>query len=152
MNRNRQVLGAILLFVGILGLAVSSAFLSMWSYPIWSYPMWHMGPMMWRGMTGRWSYDELKEISGTVQSIGWMEVDLKADQKEVEMHGPYWFWENIGIGEGDTVTAKGVFIAMMERGEGWHEGFIPFELTVNGRTYGDAGNRIPIWLQDQYAA
>ncbi len=147
MSRNRKVLGAILLSVGILGLVVSSASLSRWSYP-----MWHVGPMMWRGMMGRWSYDELKEIAGTVESVGWMEVDLKADQKEVEIHGPYWFWENVGISEGDTVTAKGVFVTMMEPGEGWHEGFIPFELAVNGRTYGNAGKAIPIWMQDQYAA
>lgn len=44
--------------------------------------------------------------------------------------------------------AKGVFVSMMEPGKGWHEGFIPFELTINGRTYGNASIGIPVWMQE----
>lgn len=138
LGQNRIIVGTLLITVGFLGLVVYLP-----SFTMWGYPMWPMGPMM-----GRWNYNELKEVSGTVEKMERMEIELKVDGEEVEVHGPLWFWQSIGIKEGDAVTAKGVFVSMMEPGEGWHEGLIPFELTVNGETYGNAGKGIPVWMQE----
>jgi len=72
---------------------------------------------------------------------------LEIDGEEVEVHGPPWFWQRIRIKEDDAVTAKGVRVSMMEPGKGWHEELIPFELTINGRTYGNASVGISVWMQ-----
>ncbi len=47
-----------------------------------------------------------------------------------------------------VLIAKGIFVFMMKQGEGWHEELIPFELTVNGKTYGNTSKRIPVWMQN----
>jgi hypothetical protein len=86
---------------------------------------------------------ELQRIEGSKRH---REGD-RVDGDEIELHGPPWFWQRLGIREGDGVTAKGVLVSMMEPGEGWHEALIPFELIVNGKTYGDASKGIPIWMQ-----
>jgi len=136
-NRNRETLRIVLIAVGFLGLVVSLT-----SFPMWSYSVWHMGPMM-----GRWNYGELEEVSGTVEKTEWMEIELGVDGEAVEVHGPHWFWQRIRIKEGDAVTAKGVFVSMMDPREGWHKEFIPFELTVNGETYRNASKGMPVWMQ-----
>jgi len=95
-----------------------------------------------------WNYsNEFDEVGGTVKEVKWNEVELDTGGEEVEMHGPLWFWQVIGIRAGDTVGAKGVFVWMMEHGEGWHKEFIPFELTINGIKYGEAGREKPVWMQ-----
>jgi len=136
-SRNRMTMGIVLIVSGLLGLIVYMTWFSMWSYP-----MWPNGPMM-----GGWNHGALKEVSGTVEKTVRMEIELKVDGKEVEVHGPYWFWQRIGIKEGDTVAAKGVFVSMMEPRQGWHEELVPFQLMVNGETYGNASTRIPVWMQ-----
>jgi len=146
-DRKRRMIGIVLITVGVFGLVVSLILLTSWSYSMWPGTM---GPMMGRGMMptmGRWNYSELEEVSGTVKKTEWMEIELEVGEEEVEVHGPHWFWQRIGIKEGDEVTAKGVFVSMMEPREGWHEGFIPFELIVNGETYGNAGKGMPVWMQ-----
>jgi len=149
-DRNRVTIGIALITIGFLGLLV---FLT--SFTIWGYPMWHgvAGPMMGRGMMptpmrGGWNYRELKEVRGTVEKIGWMEIELEVEGEEVEVHGPPWFWQRVGIKERNEVTVKGVLVSMMEPGKGQHEELIPFELTINGRTYGNASVRIPVWMQE----
>jgi len=137
MSRDRRTLGIILIVAGFAGLIVSLALSALWIYPFW-----FMGPMM-----GGWSRGELEEASGKVETVKWSEIELKEDGKEFDMHGPLWFWQGIEIKEGDAVTAKGVFVAMMGHGEGWHQDFVPFELTVNGRTYGNATEGVPVWMQ-----
>ena len=137
LGRNRIIVGALLITVGFLGLVVYLP-----SFTIWGYSMWLMGPMR-----GRWNYGELKELIGTVEKIEWMEIELEVDGEEIGVHGPSWFWQGIGIEMGDVVSARGVFVSMMGHGEGWHEGFISFELTVNGETYGNAKEGIPVWMQ-----
>jgi len=137
MSRDRKTLGTILIVAGSFGLIVSLALSTFWIYPFR-----FMGPMM-RGPI----YWELKEVSGTVEDIKWMEIELRVDGQEVEIHGPSSFWERIAVKEGDTVTAKGVFISMMGHWEGWHQDFVPLELTVNGRTYGNATEGVPVWMQ-----
>jgi hypothetical protein len=140
MNRNKdkRTLGIILIIVGFLGLAVSLT-----SFTMEGYSIWPIGPMM-RG----WNYRGLKEVSGAVEKIEFMEVELVVNGEEVELHGPPWFWQRLGIKEGNVVTAKGVLVSMMEPGKGWHQEFIPFELKVNGKTYGDASKGIPVWMQE----
>ncbi|MFQ6076021.1 MAG: hypothetical protein ACE5Z5_07805 [Candidatus Bathyarchaeia archaeon] len=148
-DRNRRTLGIALIAVGFLGLVVYSILSTAWSYSTWPSTM---GPMMGRGMMpmsmmGGWNYGELEEVDGTVEKIEWMEIELEVDGEEVEVHGPPWFWQTIGIKEGDSVSAKGVFVSMMEPGEGWHKGLIPLELKINGKTYGNASSGIPVWMQ-----
>jgi hypothetical protein len=138
-DRKRETIGILLIVVGFIGLLVSLVSFNIWSYSTWPSGM---GQMM-----GRWNYSELEQVSGTVEKIEWMEIELRVDGEEVEVHGPPWFWQRIGIKEDDVVTVKGVFVSMMQPGEGWHEGLIPFELTVNGERYGNASKGIPVWMQ-----
>jgi len=133
----RAVLGIVLMAGGLLGLLIYVAWFTMWVYPM--FPTAHM--------MGGWNYGELEELTGKVEKIGWMEIELRVNGKIVEVHGPLWFWQRIGVKEGDTVVVKGVFVLMREHGETLHEGFIPFELRVNGRTYGDTDSRTPVWMQ-----
>ena len=72
---------------------------------------------------------------------------MGVDGEEIEVHGPFWFWQGIGIKVGDTIVAKGAFVSMMELGEGWHQALIPFELTVDSETYGSVDEGIPVWMQ-----
>jgi len=136
-DRNRRTMGIVLITVGLLGLIISLT-----SFTMWSYSMLYTGPMV-----GRWNYGEMVEISGTVDKTEWMEIELKVDGEEVEVHGPPWFWQRIGIKEGDAVSVKGIFVSMMDSGEGRHEELIPFELTANSETYGNASKEIPVWMQ-----
>ncbi len=142
MSREEKILlGVMLLIISILIFAVSSSLLA-----VPGHLMWHYGSMM-KNMALGLNQSQLKDVSGTVENIGWMQIELEDGQGEIEVHGPSWFWKAIGVKEGDYVWAKGVFAYMMEPEEGWHEEFIPYELTVNGRIYGDAGRGIPIWMQ-----
>jgi len=139
-DKKRITLGIILIAAGILGLIVSLSSSIAWSYPVWRGVM---HPMM-----GGWrSSGELKEVEGIVEKIEWMGLELEVDGKEVEVHGPSWFWQQIKVKEGDEVTAKGVFTVIMEHGKGWHQELVPFELRVNGETYGDVKRGIPVWMQ-----
>jgi hypothetical protein len=90
---------------------------------------------------------DVHEITGIIDHVNEDEVDVESDGVAVEMHGPSWFWENIAIQEGDALTAQGVFTTMMEHGEGWHETFIPYQITVHNTTYGNVNQRIPVWMQ-----
>jgi len=145
-SRKRIVVGIISLTIGFFGLIVSVVSFVPWG-PMWpgmAYPMMrNMMPIIGHGNQGA-----LTEVNGTVEEVGRMEIELEADGKEIEVHGPSWFWQKIGIREGDVVTVKGVFISMMDMGKSWHEELLPFELTVNGKTYGNASSRIPIWMQE----
>lgn len=136
--------GTLLVVVGFFGLVVYSILFT----PVNSY-MYPgiMGGMMPMSMMGRRVQGTLTEINGKVEKVGWMEIELEVDGKEVEVHGASGFWQKIGIKEGDAITVKGVFISMMEMEGGWHEELIPFELTLNGVTYGNAGGATPIWMQ-----
>lgn len=142
MSRDRRTIGIVLIVVGFIGLVVSLISFNMWSYSTSPNAMGPMGSMM-----GRWNYSELEQVRGIVEKIEWMEIELEVNGEEVEVHGPPWFWQRIGIKEGDAVTTEGVFVSMMQPGEGWHEGLIPFELTVNGEIYGNASKGIPVWMQ-----
>ncbi len=147
--RKRETMGIVLIVVGFLGLVVSLVSFNIWSYSIWPSGMGSMmGSGMMGPMMGRWNYSELEQVSGTVEKIEWMEIELEVEGEEVEVHGSPWFWQRIGIKEGDAITVKGIFVSMMQPGEGWHEELIPFELTVNGETYGDVGEGIPVWMQE----
>jgi len=98
-------------------------------------------------MMGRLNAGEVRELSGTVKKIEWMEIEVDVEGEEVEAHGPSWFWQAIGIKVGDTIIAEGGSVLMMEPGEGWHEAFIPFELMVDGETYGNVNEGMPVWMQ-----
>jgi len=76
-----------------------------------------------------------------------MEIELKTNRGEVEIHGPYWYWEKIQIKHGDEVTAKGTHVQVMKPG-GRHQELVPYELTINGKTYGDAATETPVWMQE----
>ncbi|MEM3151027.1 MAG: hypothetical protein QXK15_00455 [Candidatus Bathyarchaeia archaeon] len=134
-NKDRIIIGVILLAIGFFGILFSITFFVRRDYFIW--------PMM-----EGWYKETLREVRGVVEKVKQMEIELDVDGEEVEVHGPPWFWQRIGIKEGDTVTVKGVFVSMMEQGKGWHEELIPFELRINGVTYGDASKGIPVWMQE----
>lgn len=136
-DRKRMNLGIGFIAVGLVGLTVSSMFFTTWGYPIW--PMGHM--------MGRLNSGEVRELSGTVKKIEWMVIEVDVEGEEVEVHGPSWFWQAIGIKVGDTIIAEGGSVLMMEPGEGWHEAFIPFELMVDGETYGNVNEGMPVWMQ-----
>jgi len=76
-----------------------------------------------------------------------MGIELELDGKEVEVHGVGWCWQRVGIRESDMVTARGVFVSMIEMPEGCREELILFEQTIEGRTYGNAREGIPVWIQ-----
>jgi len=140
MSRKRNITGGIaLIVVGFFGLTIYLGSIVNWGYPMW--------PGSGGSMMGRWGSGKLETVNGTVEKIEWMEIELEVNGKEVEVHGPLWFWQSIGIKEDDLVTAKGMFASMMQPGEGWHEEFIPFELTINGKTYGGVNKRVPVWMQ-----
>lgn len=143
-NKDRIIIGVILLAIGFFGILFSITFFIRRDYFIW--PM--MGGMMHMPMMEGWYKGTLREVRGTVEKVEQMEIELDVDGEEVEVHGPPRFWQRIGIKEGDTVTVKGVFVSMMEQGKGWHEELIPFELRINGVTYGDASKGIPVWMQE----
>ncbi|MBO3842779.1 MAG: hypothetical protein FGF48_10265 [Candidatus Brockarchaeota archaeon] len=148
-ERNRIAMGIILLAAGFLGLTVSLIGFAAWNYSAWPGTMHSTmgrGMMLMQMMEG-WHREALVEIEGTVEKLEWMEIELKVEGGEVEVHGPTWFWQRIGIKEGDTVSTKGVFVLMMEPRKGWHEEFLPFELTINGMTYGNASRGVPVWMQ-----
>jgi len=142
LGKRRVILGAILFAAGLSGLAVASVAFVSWGHPSWSM----MNGVM--SMMGRLNQGTLTDVNGTVEKVERISVELWSYGREVEVHGPYWFWQEIGIKEGDVVTAKGMFVSMMEPNEGWHEELVPFELSVNGRTYGNVNNRIPVWMQE----
>lgn len=50
----------------------------------------------------------------------------------------------VEIKEGSRVVAKSMIVLTKENGEAIHEVFIPFELIVNGKTYGDTSKEMPI--------
>ncbi len=129
--------GMALVTLGIWGTALQVASSSPWSH--FYSPM---GSMM------GWRYGPLDVVSGTVLETGMMEIELDSNGKKIEVHAPYWFWQLIGIKVGDTVTVKGARVFMMGHGEGWHEELIPFELTVNGKTFGETNSRLPVWMQE----
>jgi hypothetical protein len=127
---NRIVaIGAIFLAVGLL-LYITYAYMT--SYPV-------VVPGSGDG--------DVRAITGTVETLELMELQLLVNGEAVEVHGPAWVWNTIGIREDDLLTVKGVYITMTERGEGAHEGWLPYELTVNAVTYGNADTGLPIWLQ-----
>ena len=146
LGLDRRVLGVLLIIIGFLGLFISLASLTFWSFRTWPFAI----GRTWRGtmpVMGVIGYGELEEVSGTIKEVKWMEVELEVDGEEVELYAPSWFWEEIGIKEGDSVRAKGIMISIKHPMQGSQKGLIPFELTVNGKTYGNASNGIPIWMQ-----
>jgi len=76
----RAVLGIVLMAGGLLGLLIYVAWFTMWVYPM--FPTAHM--------MGGWNYGELEELTGKVEKIGWMEIELRVNGKIVEVHGPLW--------------------------------------------------------------
>lgn len=134
-----MILGIALIAVGFLELIVYMTSVTAWGYSVWFGAR---GPMM-----ERWNYGSIGEVGGTVEKIEQMEIELNVNGTKIDVHGPFWFWQNVGIKKGDSVTAKGVFASVMEPGEGWNEEFVPFQLMIDGKTYGDADKRIPVWMQ-----
>lgn len=106
--------------------------MSAWAYPI--IPM-HR------------SQSDVREITGMIVHVEEDEIEIEANGVDVEMHGPSWFWEHSAIQEGDSITAQGVFTIMMEHGEGWHETFIPYQITLHDTTYGNVNQGVPVWMQ-----
>jgi hypothetical protein len=146
LGLSRKTLGILLIAVGLIGLFVSLASLTIWSYRTWPFAK----GQMWRGVIpimGVMSYGELEEVSGTVKEVKWMEVELEVDGEEVDLYAPPWFWREIGIKEGDEVEAEGIMISMTHPMEGKHKGLVPFEITVNGKKYGDTSEGLPVWMQ-----
>ncbi len=84
---------------------------------------------------------EVETISGTVAEIEWHEVVLSTAAGEAEIHMPPWFASDLGIKEGDSITAKGVYVKMHG------DEFVPFEITVNGKTYGSVDEKTAVWMQ-----
>ncbi|MFQ6086091.1 MAG: hypothetical protein ACE5OY_07515 [Candidatus Bathyarchaeia archaeon] len=103
-----------------------------------------MGSMM-----GSWLYEaEPAEVEGAVVKVRWASIELDADGESVEVYGPPWFWHLIDVEAGDTLTVKGVLVNTLNWfEERWHGELIPYEITINGKTYGDANLGIPIWMQ-----
>jgi hypothetical protein len=124
------VLGAIFLAVGLL---LYGTYAFMTSYPV---------------VVPGSGESDVRAITGTVETLELMELQLLVDGETVEVHGPAWVWNTLGIREDDLLTVKGVYVTMTERGEGVHEGWFPFELTINETTYGNAESGLPIWLQN----
>ncbi|MGB9718830.1 MAG: hypothetical protein ACPL4E_10430 [Thermoproteota archaeon] len=137
MNATELVLGLILIGVGILGLVVCVSALNAGYSP--SLPMGHM--------MFRWADGKIEEISGEVEKIEWMEIELTLDGREIEVHGPWWFWQAIGVKNGDEITVVGMIVNMFEPEEGWHQALMPYQLVIGDQTYGNADRRIPVWMQ-----
>ncbi len=85
---------------------------------------------------------EIQTITGIVSEIEMHKIVLTSSETESEIHIPPWFVQNLEIKEGDSVTAKGYIIQM--HGD---EELIPFELTINGKTFGSVEEKNPVWMQ-----
>jgi len=141
-QERRIILGAIMIAAGLLGLAFALSTSVGWNNSYYGMMGGNM-PMM-----GQWYQGPLNNVNGTVTKVESMEIELNTSSTNVDVHGPYWFWQEIGLKEGDAITASGVYTAMMDQGAEWHQEFMPFQLTLNGKTYGDASVRIPVWMQE----
>ncbi|GEM_PF-3345230 len=146
MNHSEGIIIGIIvgLIIGFFGFLIFMIFLTR-SYFIWPMMRSSMMPM---SIIKEWNQGALKEVKGMVEEVEWMEIKLDVNEEEIEVHGPPWFWQRIGIKEGDVITVKGAFIYMMEPMGSWHQELIPFELTINDKTYGEASKGIPIWMQE----
>lgn len=90
---------------------------------------------------------DVSEVTGTIIHVEENEIEIETNGFDVEIHGPSWFWQHIPIQEGDSIAAQGVFTTMMEHGEGWHETFIPYQITLHDITYGSVHTGLPVWMQ-----
>ena len=131
-GRDNRIIAIGALFLAV-GLLLSGSYAFMTSYP---------------DVVPGSGESDILEVTGTVETVELLELQLLVDGETVEVHGPAWVWNALGIREDDLLTVKGVHVTMTERGEGVHEGWFPYELTVNDTTYGNADAGIPIWLQN----
>lgn len=131
MNKrnHRIILSTLLIALSVLGI---SWFISAWAYPIRSMQQ---------------SHGVISEITGVIVHVEWNEIEIEANGTEVEVHGPSWFWQRIAIQEGESITTQGVYKMMMGHGEGRHESFIPYQITLHDETYGNVNQGIPVWMQ-----
>jgi hypothetical protein len=131
-DRDKRIIAIAAIFLAV-GLLLSGSYAFMTSYP---------DVVPGSGESG------IREITGSVETVELLELQLLVDGETVEVHGPAWVWNALGIREDDLLTVKGVYVTMTERGEGLHAGWFPYELTVNETTYGNADTGLPLWLQN----
>lgn len=163
---DRAMIGVVLIVAGLFGLIVFSPLLTVgWSNSMWNTQnrgmvgpgmmggMGRMGPgMMGPGMMGGHpSTTQESDIVTVIGSVEKTEVEMGMmwemelilrDGSEVEVISPLWFLQEIGVEAGDVVTVKGVPTFVMG-----HEHLMPYEITINDKTYGKADAEMPVWMQ-----
>lgn len=121
-----------------------------------------MGGQGWFSPSGSWSgrgglnypsggmprgYIDFIEVSGTVLEVHWSYIVLNVEGEALDVCGPAWFWHIINPTTGSNVEAKGDVVSTINWYGETHTELTPFELTIDGITYGNANLGIPVWNQ-----
>jgi hypothetical protein len=92
-------------------------------------------------------YVDFVEVTGTLEETHWSYIVLNVDGEALDIYGPSWFWHIINPATGDNVEVIGEVVSMTNWYGETHTEIMPFELTINGITYGNANLGIPVWNQ-----
>ncbi len=92
-------------------------------------------------------YVDFVEVSGTLEETHWSYIVLNVDGGTLDVYGPAWFWHIINPATGSNVEVTGELVSTINWYGETHVEITPFELTIDGVTYGDANLGIPMWNQ-----
>jgi hypothetical protein len=92
-------------------------------------------------------YVDFVEVTGTLEETHWSYIVLDVDGEAFNVYGPSWFWHIINPDTGSTVEVVGEIVSTTNWYGETHTEITPFELTINGITYGNANLGIPVWNQ-----
>lgn len=92
-------------------------------------------------------YVDFVEVTGTLEETHWSYIVLDVDGEALDVYAPSWFWHIINPATGDNVQVIGEIVSTINLYGETHTEITPFELTINGITYGNANLGIPVWNQ-----
>jgi hypothetical protein len=92
-------------------------------------------------------YVDFVEVTGTLEETHWSYIVLDVDGEALDVYAPSWFWHIINPATGDNVEVVGEIVSTINWYGETHTEITPFELTIDGITYGNANLRTPIWNQ-----
>lgn len=92
-------------------------------------------------------YVDFVEVTGTLEETHWSYIVLDVDGEALDVCAPAWFWNIIAPTEGSNVEVVGHLVSTTNYYGETHVELTPFELTIDGVTYGDADLGIPVWNQ-----
>jgi hypothetical protein len=92
-------------------------------------------------------YVDFVEVTGTLEETHWSYIALDVDGEVVNVYGPVWFWHIINPTTGDNVEVVGKIVSTINWYGETHTEITPFELTIDGITFGNAILGIPVWDQ-----